>query len=570
MSSSVNAALFRRSISCTYTWLQCDESGPPCRACAALDIPCTFERPSRRRGPPNRHAEAIKKRRFEDYAGDSPHLSAVGTSTPSSPTHAAQALASLSSYNSGQPLSAESICPTETLDLLIDDFFTYIHPLCPFPHEPSFREAWKRREDLSNKPFLALLSSMLAALVSSFPRKPRLHLKIQRKDSVFPSHMSLVNKCQQICAAARGNGYLERDDLNVYDAATSYFLALAGVYTFRWRQGRLYFGECMTILKTLGLHKTKEPSYHQLGNLPAAFGSHSTNHDGSRDPVDNITQEMGRRIFWTMFVGIKTIQQLGASFGELVIPPPTPSDPYPPLPAEVDDFCIFPSHNEPQPPGLLPRTTGFNANVNVYNSYNALATMELAWGADAVTEWERQKCVLLESLQRCKRAVAGLPPELRVYRDADLQDSQTNGTQVYPDVTAPTMLRDPAEVLLNPTTQRTAQDSPEETRRMQYEIQKANIYASCLATRSYLVEKYFNLCDAHDRLSSQTKSSGLGGATTRTEDISTLTDPASSPDNIAEIMREERENIIKDLLVVLSNISTVNCEPSADSFVSLT
>jgi hypothetical protein len=33
--------------------------------------------------------------------------------------------------------------------------------------------------------------------------------------------------------------------------------------------------------------------------------------------------------------------------------------------------------------------------------------------------------------------------------------------------------------------------------------------------------------------------------------------------------REERESIVKDLLVVLSNIEQVNMEPNADSFVSL-
>merc|ERR1712093_669372 len=109
--------------SCSTRKVKCDESGPPCRACAALDIPCTFERPSRRRGPPNRHAEAIKRRRLEE----SPHIS--GQSTPSSPTHAAQALAALSSHPTHPPISAESVCDIQTLDLLVNDFFTYIHPL---------------------------------------------------------------------------------------------------------------------------------------------------------------------------------------------------------------------------------------------------------------------------------------------------------------------------------------------------------------------------------------------------------------------------------------------------------
>lgn len=123
---------------------------------------------------------------------------------------------------------------------------------------------------------------------------------------MFPNHLSLVQKCQKVCSAARGPGYLESDDLNVHDAATSYFLGLSRTYTFRWRQGRIYFGECMSILRSLGLDKPTENTYNHLGRLPEALGSHGPDFEGSRDETrDYITLEMGRRIFWTMFVSFK-------------------------------------------------------------------------------------------------------------------------------------------------------------------------------------------------------------------------------------------------------------------------
>ncbi|KAH8635631.1 hypothetical protein IG631_11032 [Alternaria alternata] len=282
--------------SCSIRKVKCDESGPPCRACLALEIPCTFERPSRRRGPPNRHAEAIKKRRIGDV--DS------GSSNPQSPTNAAHALAQLQSSHPTQ-LSAEEICALPTLNALIDDFFTYIHPLCPFPHEPSFREAWGQREDLSNPSFLALLASMIAVLVASFPRKPRLHLNTQTRRE-YPNHLSLVDKCRDVCARARGPGYLDRPSLNVYDACTSYFLGLTGAYVFQWRQLRLYLAECLTIIRSLGLHKHEAQGYTYLGGMPHAWGSNGPNYDGSREfKVDYITEEIGRRVFWTVFVGVR-------------------------------------------------------------------------------------------------------------------------------------------------------------------------------------------------------------------------------------------------------------------------
>lgn len=498
-----------------------------------------------------------------------------GNSSPSSPTHAAQALAALSSQTSNQHISAESICPIETLDLLINDFFTYIHPLTPFPHEPSFREAWKRREDLSNKSFLALLASMIGVLVASFPRKPRLHLKAQKKEHLFPNHMSLVHQCQNICAAARGPGYLESENLSVYDAATSYFLALMGIYTFRWRQGRLYFGECLTILRTLGLHKPDDQIYSNIGGLP---GSRNGGVDGARDHIDNITIQMGRRIFWTMFVSVKTVQQLGASFGELQIPPETPTEQYPPLPDEVDDFCIFPTHTDAQPQGLVAMISGFNANVRVYRSYDALTKMEMAWGIDAVVDWERQKKVMHECLRRCKDAIAGLPSELIVYPNAGPfgHTGQANGNSIYHTYAhSANFSRDPTNTLMmSPDSRQPGPDqSPEDRRRMQYEIQKANIYASSLSTRSYVVEKYWNLVEVANRVRSQQPPGSMPsspgvGITAAGLDGMLPQAPTSGYDMTEHEFREERESIVKDLLVVLGSIDQVNMEPNADSFVS--
>ena len=110
---------------------------------------------------------------------------------------------------------------------------------------------------------------------------------------------------------------------------------------------------------------------------------------------------------------------------------------------------------------------------------------------------------------------------------------------------------------------------------MQYEIQKANIYASSLATRSYIVEKFWNLVEAHSRSRSQ-QSQGPGsmpsspgiGITRAGLDGMLPQAPTSGFDMTEHEMREERDSIVKDLLVVLGSINQVNMEPNADSFVS--
>ncbi|KAI8939110.1 hypothetical protein NX059_004945 [Plenodomus lindquistii] len=536
--------------SCSIRKVKCDEAGPPCRACVALEIPCTFERPSRRRGPPNRHAEAIKKRRLND---SDPHS---GASSPQSPTNAAHALAQLQSSHPAQ-LSAEAICPLPTMNALIDDFFTYIHPLCPFPHEPSFREAWDRREDFSNPSFLALLASMIAALVSSFPRKPRLHLKTQTRHE-YPSHLSLVDKCREVCAQARGPGYLDRPSLNVYDACTSYFLGLTGAYVFQWRQLRLYFAECLTIIRSLGLHKAESQGYTYLGNVPSAWGSNGPNYDGSRDfKLDHITEQIGRRVFWTTFVGVRSMQQLGASFGELTIAPATPAEPLPPLPLEVDDVHIFPTEIQPQRPGTISLMTGFNLNVRVYLSYSTLATAEMAFGIDEVFDWDRQQRIFEQSLLRCRQVLETIPEALKVQSKPTREAGPAQARQPYfPPMPEYSDMRDPA---LNNF------DNPEVVDFRRYEIQKANIYGSHLSTRSFLVEKYFIQLEKYRNLQKQ-------GALLSSPNVlavgldKLLPSAGTEAEQLEQLMSEEREQVVKDLLMVLGSIDMVNMEPNGDSF----
>lgn len=143
---------------------------------------------------------------------------------------------------------------------------------------------------------------MVAALVASFPRKARIDLKSQGREKMFPNHMALVNRCTQVCNAARGGGYLDRPDLDIYDACTSYFLGLTGAYTFQWRQCRLYFGECLTILRVLGLHKKQtEPLYEQM------IGSNGDGGGAYPQQMDKVAEQIGRRLFWTAFLGMRYV-----------------------------------------------------------------------------------------------------------------------------------------------------------------------------------------------------------------------------------------------------------------------
>ncbi len=290
--------------------MQCDESGPPCRPCSGLGVECTFSREMKRRGPPNRHAQAaraVKQARLELNSsgaigsaigntiinnGSSHHMSP-------SPHNAAETLVSIAAYDgAGRALDAEAIAPWDILALLVDDFFTYIHPLIPFPHEPTFRQSFHSREDRTDRKFLALLSSMIGCLVASFPRSAQLRLKSQHGAGLFPHAMSMIERCRLVALEARGSFFYD-EEKHVYDAATSYFLALAAGYTFQWKLFRRFMAEAMSFLQELGYHRPRDQN-QQLSALQLEHGQGE-----QQRPFSHIEDQMGKRIFWIMLLGIR-------------------------------------------------------------------------------------------------------------------------------------------------------------------------------------------------------------------------------------------------------------------------
>lgn len=231
----------------------------------------------------------MKRQRIETDSPVQPHA------TPPA-QNAAQVLVSLSAPPNGQfVMDAEQcIAPLGVLQLFVDDFFTYIHPLTPFPHEPTFREAFNNREDRTSPEFLSLLASMIGTLVASFPRCARLHLKSSHSYEKFPRSIMLVNRCINVALAFRSPETMLKDVVSVNDAAISYFLCLATGYTMRWNQCCRFLAESLGFLREMGFHKKGSPPT----SIP--YGS-----DKIDQPMDLISYEIGKRIYWCIFLGVR-------------------------------------------------------------------------------------------------------------------------------------------------------------------------------------------------------------------------------------------------------------------------
>ncbi|KAI0813710.1 hypothetical protein GGR55DRAFT_635574 [Xylaria sp. FL0064] len=527
-SSSQKVTRLRRACDmCSQRKVKCDESGPPCKPCSDLQVECTFRREMKRRGPPNKHAEAAraaKRHQIDTNGSPLQHHSAVAEALmqPVAPPDGAMAL------------DAEAIAPWPVLQLLVDDFFTYIHPLMPFPHEPSFRQAFAARADRTNREFLALLASMVGVLVASFPRSARAHLKAQHSAGLFPTAITMIDHCRSIALEARGTTYLAKHEMSVDDAATSYFLGLAAGYTLQWKPCRRFLAETMSFCRELNTHRPRDLS-NLAGYLPdlAAAANSIAN-----KPIDHIKDQIGKRIFWVMVAGVRSMSQLGVSINELPLPPPTTQEPYPEQPVEVDDEYIFTDQILPQPEGTISLITGFNRNTRIYMTMNELIGVEMCYGINFF-DWSAQKNILSNALVSAKHAVEDLPPPLQIVKTESDQNDPADLDQAGLQYCPPAFPESQPENDL-----RRALAEPLRRRQLQTEIQKANIHASQLATRSYFVERYLNLRDAHPEVAQEGK------------------------DERDEMVAEERESIVQHLFAVLTSISQRNLEPNGQSIIN--
>ncbi|KAK0716532.1 hypothetical protein B0T21DRAFT_404486 [Apiosordaria backusii] len=555
---------------CSQRKVKCDET-QPCRPCRDLGVDCTFNRAMKRRGPPNKHAEAAKAAKRPRLDG---HLSP-------GPHNAAETLISIAGIHSAQPvLSAELIAPFEILVPLIDDFFKYIHPLAPFPHEPTFRNSFMNREDRTNREFLALLASMVGCLVASYPRAARLHLKRHPDGlAMFPKAINLIERCRVVATEARGTAFPYKDEVTVYDAATSYFLGLAAGYTMQWKICRRFMSQTMDYIREMGYHKPRETGSHMFG---VTYRGPSFNH---------VEDQLGKRLFWCMFVGVRSMVQLGAPQGEIIFPPPTPAEPYPEFPAEVDDQYILPHQILVQPEGVVSLMAGFIQGIKIYMTMNGLVSIELSYGISSLG-FHDQKSMLDDCLGAVKQVMDHLPPELTINLNHHANDG--NNLSALGDLPNVTNYYDSGNnyVYLPPDylpvqTQTSLQDP--ETRRLQYEIQKANIYASQLATRSYYVERYLNLRDNHreqarvqaaqaaqaqayaaeNAVNGNGNDGSLGSdAVSKSVAAAALHAAAQQQDPIDTHMFAERELIVQNLLTVLTAITQRNMEPNGSSLIN--
>lgn len=265
----------------------------------------------------------------------------------------------------------------------------------------------------------------------------------------------------------------------------------------------------------------------------------------------------------------RSMSQLGASSRDLIIPPATPNNTYPDYPREVDDAYILADRILPQPEGTVSKLTGFVKCVQVYQTMDDLVRIELAHGI-AVYAWDQQKHYLHNALLEVKKISESLPFELRVDMKSASLKADVSAYEYVPPAYPNNQPNHDVRHLF-------AQDESKK-RSVQYEIQKANIYASLLATRSHYVEQYSSLRDihlTHQRAKAQADASGSIVYRTAADFSSSSLAAAAvqaaaeqAHDDTDNMFLAEREAVVLDFFSVLMSIDQANMEPNGGSLIS--
>lgn len=199
--------------------------------------------------------------------------------------------------------------------------------------------------------------------------------------------------------------------------------------------------------------------------------------------------------------------------------------------------------------------TGFRFAIDIYTTMNGVVSLELAYGMSTLP-WFDQRTLLRDGLLAAKSITDSLPLELQLGQHSDqgnvMASFDESGLQYVPPAWPNSQ---PPHDLRN-----VIKNQPLRRRQLQYEIQKANIFISQLATRSYFVELYFNLRDVY--LSEQ-HANLLEGQTEEEGKVQEGDD-----NDIFEFMSAERELIVQNLLTVLGSISQRNMEPNGGSLIN--
>jgi hypothetical protein len=179
--------------------------------------------------------------------------------SPSVGTHdsnSQEALEQNTSFDEHVSLPTDVLCSRELLMMIINDYLTWIYPLVPVVHRPSFRSDLEQRRDLHDSDFLCLILCMSAATVGFLPKAFTRYQAIAGEGSSFTTRTDMINRCYTLCMQQRGPYYF--DTVNFQKWAIAYLMQITHLQIGNHNLSRMMEVEAMQIARLLGLHRASD------------------------------------------------------------------------------------------------------------------------------------------------------------------------------------------------------------------------------------------------------------------------------------------------------------------------
>jgi hypothetical protein len=182
-------------------------------------------------------------------------LNAISPSMGTQHSASPETLARVASYDNVS-FRTDALCSRELLMIIIDDYLTWIYPLVPVVHRPTFRGNLEQNRDLHDSDFLCLIFCLCAATLGFLPKVFTKYQVLAGDVSSFTSRTDVINRCYTLCMEQRGPYYF--DTVNFQKWAIAYLMQITHLQIANHNLSRMMEVEAMQVARLLGLHRVSD------------------------------------------------------------------------------------------------------------------------------------------------------------------------------------------------------------------------------------------------------------------------------------------------------------------------
>lgn len=148
--------------------------------------------------------------------------------------------------------ATDGLCSRVLITKILQDYLTYLYPLIPVVHRPSFRHDLLQDRDTRDDVFLGLILALCATVLGVMPSRFEGY-RVVDPLLRYRSRAEMINRCYDMAMALRGPTYF--DEINFQKFAIAYLLNITFFQLGEQNRSRMLECEGMQLGRLLNLHK---------------------------------------------------------------------------------------------------------------------------------------------------------------------------------------------------------------------------------------------------------------------------------------------------------------------------